>query len=49
MHSTIISSTGGVMTKEVGAAMGALEVATRTGAQDIEVAVRYFGERSYVQ
>ena len=43
MRSTITSTIGDVRTKEVGAVTGALEVATRTGAQDIEVAVRYFG------
>ncbi len=29
------------MTKEVGAVTGVLEVATRTGTEDIEVAVKY--------
>jgi hypothetical protein len=31
------------MTKEVGAMKGALEVATRTRAEDTEVAVKYIG------
>ena len=31
------------MTKEVGAVTGALEVVTRTGVEDIEVAVKYIG------
>ena len=31
------------MTKEVGAVTGVLEVATRTGTEDIEVAVKYIG------
>jgi hypothetical protein len=43
MRSTITSIIGDVMTKEVDAVTGALEVAMHTGAQDIEVAVRYFG------
>jgi hypothetical protein len=43
VRSTITSTTGGVMTREVGAVTGELEVATRAGAVSIEVAVRYAG------
>ena len=42
-RSTIISTTGGVMTGEVGAVTGELEVATRPRSGTIEVAVRYAG------
>lgn len=42
-RSTVASTTGGVMTKEVGAVTGDLEVATRPVAGGIEVAVRYAG------
>ncbi len=40
-RSTITSTTGGVMTEEVGAVTGELEVATRPRSRKIEVAVRY--------
>ncbi|MDQ4004481.1 MAG: hypothetical protein M3259_11710 [Actinomycetota bacterium] len=40
-RSTITSTTGGVMTEEVGAVTGELEVATRLRSRKIEVAVRY--------
>jgi hypothetical protein len=42
-RSTITSTTGGVMTGEVGAVTGELEVATRPRSGTIEVAVRYAG------
>jgi hypothetical protein len=42
-RSTIASTVGGVMTEEVGAVTGDLEVATRPRAEGIEVAVRYAG------
>ena len=43
-RSTIASTTGGVMTEEVGAVTGDLEVATRPANEGtIEVAVRYAG------
>ena len=42
-RSTITSTTGGVMTEEVGAVTGELEVATRPRSGTIEVAVKYAG------
>ena len=43
-RSTVASTTGGVMTEEVGAVTGELEVATRPLApEDITVTVRYVG------
>lgn len=43
-RSTVASTTGGVMTEEVGAVTGELEVATRPLApEDITVTVRYAG------
>ena len=43
-YSIIASTTGGVMTKEVGAITGDLEIATRpTNTESIEVTVRYAG------
>ncbi len=43
-RSTVVSTTGGVMTEEVGAVTGELEVATRPlAAEDITVTVRYAG------
>ena len=43
-RSTVVSTTGGVMTEEVGAVTGELEVATRhLAAEDITVTVRYAG------
>jgi hypothetical protein len=43
-RSTVASTTGGIMTEEVGAVTGELEVATRPlAAEDIEVTVRYAG------
>ncbi len=42
-RSTITSTTGGVMTGEVGAVTGELEVATRPRSGTIEVVVRYAG------
>ena len=43
IHSTVMSTAGGVMTKEVGAVTGDLELATRPQTRGIEVAVRYAG------
>jgi hypothetical protein len=44
IRSVVASTTGGVMTEEVGAVTGDLEVATRPlAAEDIEVTVRYAG------
>jgi hypothetical protein len=43
MRSTIVSTVGGVMTKEVGAVTGDLEVVTRPRVGGVEVAVRYAG------
>jgi hypothetical protein len=44
IRSTVPSTVGGVMTEEVGAVTGDLEVATRPlAAKDIEVTVRYAG------
>ncbi len=43
MRSLIASTVGGVMTEEVGAVTGDLEVATRPKAGGVEVAVRYAG------
>jgi hypothetical protein len=45
--STITSSTGGVMTVEVGAITGELEVATRPHPQGTEVKVRYAGAEEW--
>jgi hypothetical protein len=43
-RSTFASTTGGIMTEEVGAVTGELEVATRPiAAEGIEVTVRYAG------
>ena len=43
-RSTVTSTTGDIMTEEVGAVTGDLEVATRSlAAEDIEVTVRYAG------
>jgi hypothetical protein len=42
-RSTITSTTGGIMTEEVGAVTGELEVATRLRSGTIAVAVRYAG------
>ncbi len=41
MHSVIASTVGGVMTEEVGAVTGELEVATHPKVGDVEVMVRY--------
>lgn len=41
--STIHSTTGGVMTREVGAVTGELEICTRLVAEGLEVAARYAG------
>ena len=43
IRSITASALGGVMTKEVGAVTGDLEVATRLRAEGIEVVVRYAG------
>ncbi len=44
VRSIIASTVGGVMTKDVGAITGDLEVATRpTGSEGLQVAVRYAG------
>jgi hypothetical protein len=44
VRSTVPSTVGGIMTEEVGAVTGDLEVATRPlAAEDIEVTVRYAG------
>ena len=42
-RSTVTSTTGGIMTEEVGAVTGDLEVATSSGSENSEVAVRYAG------
>ena len=42
-RSTVTSTTGGIMTEEVGAVTGDVEVATCPGSESIEVAVRYAG------
>ena len=47
MRSTIASTIGGVMTKEVGAITGDLEVATRPRAGGIEAMVRYAGAEEW--
>ena len=47
MRSTIASTIGGVMTKEVGAVTGDLDVATRPRAGGIEVVVRYAGAEEW--
>jgi phosphoribosylaminoimidazole (AIR) synthetase len=48
IRSTIRSTIGGVMTKEVGAVTGELEVATRYyRAEDLEVAARYSGAEEW--
>jgi hypothetical protein len=41
--SAVASTVGGIMTKEVGAATGNLEVSTSPEAKGVEVAVRYSG------
>ena len=43
MRSIITSTIGGVMTEEVGAVTGELEIATHPRARGIEVTVRYAG------
>ena len=43
MRSIITSTTGGVMTEEVGTVTGELEVTTHPRARGIEVTVRYAG------
>ncbi len=43
VRSTVTSTTGGVMTKEVGAVTGELEVVTRHRGEGFEVAARYAG------
>ncbi len=43
MRTLVASTIGGVMTEEVGAVTGDLEVATRPKAGGVEVAVRYAG------
>lgn len=45
--STIHSTTGGVMTQEVGAITGELEICTRLVAGCLEVAVRYAGAEEW--
>lgn len=45
--STIHSTTGGVMTREVGAITGELEICTRLVAGCLEVAVRYAGAEEW--
>ena len=47
MRSTIASTIGGVMTKEVGAVTGDLEAATRPRVGGIEVVVRYAGAEEW--
>jgi hypothetical protein len=48
IRSVVASTTGGVMTEEVGAVTGDLEVATRPlAAEDIEVTVRYDGAEEW--
>jgi hypothetical protein len=41
--STIYSTVGGVMTDEVGAVTGKLEIVTRVAAEALEISVRYVG------
>ena len=43
MRSTVASTTGGIMTEEVGAVTGKLEVATYPRRGSIEIKVRYAG------
>lgn len=45
LRSTFTSTTGGVLTDEVGAVTGALELRTRPAGKGIEAAVRYEGAR----
>ena len=48
LRSVVTSTTGGVMTEEVGAVTGDLEVATRPiEAEGIEVTVRYAGAEEW--
>jgi hypothetical protein len=48
VRSTITSTTGGIMTEEVGTITGDLEVATRMGgAGEAEAAVRYVGANEW--
>jgi hypothetical protein len=48
VRSVVTSTTGGVMTEEVGAVTGDLEVATRPlAAEGIEVTVRYAGAEEW--
>ena len=46
-RSTVTSTTGGVMTEEVGTVTGELEVATHAVAGGVEVAVRYAGAEEW--
>jgi hypothetical protein len=45
LRSTFTSTTGGVLTDEVGAVTGALELRTRPAGDGIEAEVRYEGAR----
>lgn len=42
-RSSLVSTTGGVMTVEVGAVTGELEISTRAGDENLQVRVRYAG------
>lgn len=46
-HSSLTSTTGGVMTVEVGAVTGELEIATRPAGDNLEVRVRYAGAEEW--
>jgi hypothetical protein len=47
MRSTFASTTGGVMTREVGAVTGELELSTRPVERNLEVFVRYAGAEEW--
>jgi hypothetical protein len=47
IRSPFASTTGGVMTKEVGAVTGDLELATRAEGDALEVSVRYAGAEEW--
>ncbi len=47
IHSTLTSTTGGVMTKEAGAVTGDLEISTRAEGVSLSVCVRYAGAEEW--
>lgn len=47
IHSTFTSTTGGVMTEEVGAVTGDLEIATRPEGAAVRISVRYAGAEEW--